>query len=275
VGTRTVEFGSIPKVMGILNVTPDSFSDGGQWLALEAAVERGRTLAAEGADILDIGGESTRPGSEPVSLDEELRRVIPVVERLSKATSALISVDTSKAAVAREALAAGASIVNDVTGIAGDPGMVDVCSASSCGLVVMHMQGTPRTMQHNPQYHDVVSEVRDYLTGRLLALQRAGISAERVVVDPGIGFGKTAAHNLELLRNIPALHELGRPVLIGHSRKRFLEKVLGRPLDERLAGSIGVAVAVAQLGAEIVRVHDVRAVRDALFAWQAITGPAG
>jgi dihydropteroate synthase len=259
--------------MGILNVTPDSFSDGGQWATVDAAVERGLELVAEGADILDVGGESTRPGSDPVPADEELRRVIPVIERLSKRTAIALSVDTSKAEVAQRALEAGAAIVNDISGLGGDPDMAGVCAASDCGIVLMHMQGTPQTMQRDPQYEDVVREVRDYLARRLEDLAGRGIAPERIVLDPGVGFGKTAAHNLELLQNVAEFHALGRPVLIGHSRKKFLQKVLGRPVEERLAGTIGVAIAVAALGAEILRVHDVQAVRDALVAWQAVRRP--
>ncbi|MBX3442290.1 MAG: dihydropteroate synthase [Planctomyces sp.] len=259
--------------MGIVNVTPDSFSDGGRWLAVDAAIDHALRLVDDGADVLDIGGESTRPGAAPVDMDEECRRILPVVERLAGRTSVPISIDTTKGEVARRALGAGARIVNDISGLAADPEMPRVCARADCGVIAMHMQGTPQTMQLNPSYGDVVREVRDYLCGRLEVLTAAGISAERIVLDPGVGFGKTALHNLQLLRNLRSLHELGRPILIGHSRKRFLEKVLGRPLEERLAGTIGVAIAVAQQGAELIRVHDVRAVIDGLAAWRAIQGP--
>jgi dihydropteroate synthase len=259
-----------PRLMGIVNVTPDSFSDGGRWDQTDAAVEQALSLVEQGADLLDVGGESTRPGSLPVSEAEELRRVLPVIERIAAKCSVPVSIDTSKATVARHALQAGARIVNDVTALVGDPDMPDVCAASDCGVVIMHMQGTPQTMQTDPRYGDVVGEVTSFLGRRLAELQRRGIDPDRVVVDPGIGFGKTAAHNLELLRGIPALHELGRPVLIGHSRKGFLKKLLGRPVEERLAGTIGVSIAVAERGAELIRVHDVQAVRDALAAWAII-----
>lgn len=268
---RDVSFGNLPLLMGIVNVTPDSFSDGGLWLDPTKAVEHALQLVEDGADILDIGGESTRPGSEAVSLEEELRRVVPVVEQLRARTERLISVDTQKAEVARQALAVGADIINDVSGCAADPQMIPVCAASDCGVMIMHMQGTPQTMQLNPHYEDVVREVREELASGLAKLEAAGIDRCRVVVDPGIGFGKTAQHNVDLLTNIAELRTLERPVLIGHSRKRFLSKVLGRPLEERLAGTLGVSIAVASLGADIVRVHDVRETRDALLAWQAIT----
>jgi dihydropteroate synthase len=257
--------------MGILNVTPDSFSDGGDWNSIDLAIKQGLALVEQGADILDIGGESTRPGAEPVSLEEERRRVIPVIEQLTRKCNVPISVDTSKSEIAERALAAGAQIVNDITGLTGDPEMPAVCAASSCGVIAMHMQGTPQTMQVNPHYDDVVREVPEYLGQRLAALAAAGIAADRVVLDPGIGFGKTARHNLSLLADLKSLHQLGRPLLIGHSRKRFLQKLIQRPIDERLAGTIGVAIAVAEQGAEIIRVHDVGAVRAALTAWQTVS----
>lgn len=264
--------GEMPWIMGIVNVTPDSFSDGGSFLDSERAVEHAQSLIEQGADILDVGGESTRPGAEAVSEAEELRRVIPVIERLASITQIPISIDTTKATVAREALAAGASIVNDVSALTLDPQMVKVCSDSDCGVIAMHMRGTPRTMQDNPQYTDVVSEIVDYLKQRLDSLADQGIDPNRVSLDPGIGFGKTAAHNVEILSNIAAFRALGRPVLIGHSRKRFLKKLIGREIDERTAGTIGVAIALAQQHTDIIRVHDVRAVKDAITAWQAIGG---
>jgi len=269
-GRREVRFGDLPLLMGIVNVTPDSFSDGGLWLDSQQALEHALQLEADGADILDIGGESTRPGSHAVALADELRRVIPVIERLRSQTKRLISVDTKKAEVARQALAVGADIINDISALTADPQMIDVCAESICGVMIMHMQGTPETMQLDPHYGDVVSDVRDMLAGRLNDLQAAGIDARRVVIDPGIGFGKTAQHNVDLLANIAALKSLERPVLIGHSRKRFLSKVLGRPVEERLAGTLGVALAVAELGADIIRVHDVQETRDALLGWHAI-----
>lgn len=259
-----------PRLMGILNVTPDSFSDGGQWIAVESAVEHALKLIEDGAQILDIGGESTRPGSQPVPGDEQVRRVVPVIERLASLTQTPISIDTSNADVARRSLEAGAVVVNDITALTGDAEMPAVCAESRCGIIAMHMQGTPQTMQIDPRYDDVVSEVSHYLAQRIEALETQGITRERIVIDPGIGFGKTAQHNVELLANVQALHQLGRPVLIGHSRKGFLKKVLQRPVEERLAGTIGVAIAVAQLGADLIRVHDVAAVRDAIVAWRTI-----
>jgi len=269
-GDRHYELGRLPLLMGIVNVTPDSFSDGGQFLDSEAAVAHALGLEAAGADLLDVGGESTRPQSEPVSREEELRRVIPVVARLVRETSVPISIDTTKAEVARQALEAGATIVNDVSGLTFDPQMPAVCGEAGAGVVCMHIQGTPQTMQEDPQYGDVVQDIRDHLNRRLADLQEQGIAAERIVIDPGIGFGKTAAHNLEILSSIRRLRELRRPVLIGHSRKRFLGKVLGRPVEERNSGSLGVAIAAAMQGADILRVHDVGATRDALLAWQTI-----
>jgi dihydropteroate synthase len=265
-------FGTFPRLMGIVNATPDSFSDGGLFLDPRAALQHALKLVEEGADILDVGGESTRPGATPIPVDEELRRVIPLIERLAASTRIPISIDTMKARVAREALAAGATIVNDVSALLFDEQMTDVCAESGCGVIVMHMQGTPQTMQHSPHYENVVEEVREFLAARLAALSDAGIAPERIVLDPGIGFGKTAAHNLDLLRNIDRLRSLDRPVLIGHSRKRFLGKLLGKAIDERTAGTIGVSIALAQQHADILRVHDVAAVKDALRAWQALSG---
>lgn len=269
-GRRTVTLGDFPQLMGIVNVTPDSFSDGGRWLDANSAVEHALRLADDGADILDIGGESTRPGSECVPLVEELRRVLAVIDRLRPQTDKLISIDTTKAEVARQAIAAGADIVNDISGLTFDRQMIEVCARAGCGVVCMHLQGTPQTMQTEPHYDDCVTEVVAYLERRLSSLEAAGIPRERVVTDPGIGFGKTAQHNLELLSSIERLRSLGRPVLIGHSRKGFLAKILGRPIEERSAGTLGVAIAVAAQGADILRVHDVRETRDALLAWHAI-----
>lgn len=270
-GTHRWELGRFPLLMGIVNVTPDSFSDGGKFLNRDAAVQHALQLAADGADILDIGGESTRPGAANVSVDEELQRVVPVIERLRSQTDKLISIDTTKAAVARQALAAGADIVNDISGLTFDAEMIPVCAASDCGIIAMHIQGTPKTMQLNPTYEDVVAEVSQFLKDRLAAMQAAGIAQERVAFDPGIGFGKTAQHNVQLLANVNHLRSSGRPVLIGHSRKRFMSKVLGRPVDELSAGTLGVAIAVAAQGADIIRVHEVRETRDALLAWHTIT----
>ncbi len=260
----------IPRVFGIVNVTPDSFSDGGQFLDPARGVDRALQLAAEGAEILDIGGESTRPGAIPVSEADEIRRVVPVIERLAAQTTVPISIDTSKSAVAREALAAGAVIVNDISGLTFDPRMTDLCADSDCGIVVMHIQGTPQTMQIDPRYGNVVEEVAELLEQRVAFLASGGIAAERVLVDPGIGFGKTPQHNVALLTQLNRFQQTGRPVLIGHSRKRFIAKIVGHPLDERDAGTIGVSLAVAQLGADYLRVHDVRQTCDALKAWSAV-----
>ena len=268
------ELGQVPLIMGIVNVTPDSFSDGGQFLAQQAAVDHAMKLTTVGADILDVGGESTRPGANEVSLDEELRRVIPVIEQLVKLTTVPISVDTSKAEVARHALRAGACIVNDISGLLFDPDMIEVCRESRCGVSVMHIQGTPRTMQAEPHYDDVVGEICEYFAERLATLEQAGIAPERIVLDPGIGFGKTAQHNLEILSNISAFQALGRPVLIGHSRKRFLKKLIQREVDERLFGTVGVTLALARQHVDLVRVHDVAANRDALAAYQAVCEPS-
>jgi len=272
VGGRTLETGDFPLLMGIVNITPDSFSDGGQFIERNAAVDHALQLAEEGADILDVGGESTRPGSDPVSADEELRRVVGVIEVLRTRTDRLISIDTTKSEVARQALAAGADVVNDISGLTFDAAMLEVCADSDCGVICMHIRGTPQTMQDDPKYVDVVADVSAFLASQLNALESAGISRERIATDPGIGFGKTAQHNVDLLSNVDTLRSLGRPVLIGHSRKRFLSKVLGRPVEERMFGTIGVAISVAAQGADMIRVHDVRETRDALLAWH-VTRP--
>ncbi|RLS51138.1 MAG: dihydropteroate synthase [Planctomycetota bacterium] len=256
--------------MGILNVTPDSFSDGGRYQDVAAAVGQGLQLAADGAAVIDIGGESTRPGAEPVSADNELRRVIPVIAALRQQSTIPISIDTMKASVAREALAAGANIVNDVSGLTFDRKMPETCAASDCGVIVMHMQGSPQTMQANPHYIDVVTEIRQFFDHQLHQLAAAGIEPHRVMLDPGIGFGKAARHNLQLMHSLKELRAAGRPLLIGHSRKRFLKHLLGRELDERSAGTLGVAIALAEQGVDLLRVHEVSPLRDALIAWQAI-----
>ena len=271
---RTLEVGRMPLLMGILNVTPDSFSDGGRFLAPEAAVEQGLRLAEEGADILDAGGESTRPGSLPVDAEEELRRVVPVVAALAEKSPAVVSIDTSKAIVAREAVAAGAEIINDVTALEGDPDMIRVALESAAGVCVMHMQGKPRVMQDKPTYEDVVEDVLGYLRRRRDALTTAGIPLDRIAVDPGIGFGKTVQHNLSLLRSVRRFHDLGCPVLVGHSRKRFIGAVLDDDECDRTAGTIGVALALARQGVQILRVHDVAPVRDSLLLYEASGGMA-
>ena len=269
-GAHRFVLGEFPLLMGIVNVTPDSFSDGGAYLSHDAAVRHALQLAEDGAGILDIGGESTRPGAAPVPVDEEMRRVVPVIERVAAQTEVLISVDTTKAEVARAALKAGAAIVNDISGLTFDPAMPAVCRDHEAGVVCMHIQGTPQTMQDHPHYEDVVRNIREYFVERLAALEGEGIPSERIVLDPGIGFGKTAEHNLEILSSVRAFRELGRPVLIGHSRKRFLKRILGRPLDEQSFGTVGVSLALALQSVDILRVHDVRATRDALLAFAAV-----
>jgi dihydropteroate synthase len=257
--------------MGVVNVTPDSFSDGGLYLDPEAAIAHGRELAAAGAEILDVGGESTRPGAEAVPEEEELRRVIPVIQGLV-GTQAQVSIDTSKATVAAAALDAGAAIVNDVTALRGDGEMASLCAAREATVVLMHMRGEPRTMQDDPRYDDVVAEVKAFLAERLEAATGAGIAEEKVWLDPGIGFGKTAAHNMELLRRLGELRDLGRPLVIGTSRKSFIGRVDGSAAGERLGGTIASSVLAAAEGAEVLRVHDVAEVRQALTVASAILG---
>jgi dihydropteroate synthase len=256
--------------MGIVNVTPDSFSDGGRFLRPDAAVAHSLALAGEGADILDVGGESTRPGAEPVSVEEELRRVLPVIEGIAEACASLptrpqISIDTSKAAVAAAALAAGASLVNDVSAFRADPEMAAVVADAESDCALMHMLGEPRTMQDDPRYGDVVAEVREFLEERLAFALDAGVARERIMLDPGIGFGKTEQHNLELLRRLDELVALGPPVLIGTSRKSFLGRIAGASQDpERLSGTIATNVLALERGARVFRVHDVGPLREAL-----------
>lgn len=259
------------KLMGVVNVTPDSFSDGGLYLDPEAAIAHGRELAAAGAEILDVGGESTRPGAEVVPAEEELRRVVPVIRGLRE-LDCHVSVDTSKATVAAAALDAGATIVNDVTALRGDPGMAALCAERGATVVLMHMRGDPRTMQDDPRYEDVVAEVKGFLAERLEMATAAGIAAERVWLDPGIGFGKTAAHNMELLRRLGELRELGRPLVVGTSRKSFIGRVDGSAAGERLGGTIASSVLAAAEGADVLRVHDVAEMRQALAVAMAILG---
>jgi dihydropteroate synthase len=257
--------------MGVVNVTPDSFSDGGLYLDPEAAVAHGRELIEDGAKILDVGGESTRPGAQPVDEAEELARVVPVVEGLTGLV-AEVSIDTSKAAVAAAALGAGAGIVNDVTALRGDPEMPSVCAERGATVVLMHMLGDPRTMQDDPRYDDVIDDVKAFLAERLEAAVAAGIAEGRVWLDPGIGFGKTAAHNMELLRRLGELRNLGRPLVVGTSRKSFIGKVDGSAAGDRLGGTIASSVIAAAEGAEVLRVHDVAEVRQALAVAAAILG---
>jgi dihydropteroate synthase len=261
-----------PKVMGIVNLTPDSFSDGGQFLGLEKAKAHALELLAEGADLLDLGGESSRPGAEIVPLDEELRRLIPPLEAIVEAVNVPISVDTVKAEVARRALALGASIVNDITALSGDPEMVKVVAESGAGVVLMHMAGTPQTMQDNPQYGNVVEEVRDDLARRIDWAEARGVPRSRIAIDPGIGFGKTGEHNRTLLRNLSRFANLGCVVLIGTSRKRFLGPLTNRPMTERLTASVVSALAALVSGARVARVHDVGPMVDAVRVWDALRG---
>jgi len=252
-----------PVLMGVINVTPDSFSDGGEWLDPAAAATHGRALVAQGAAILDTGGESTRPGAEPVDEAEELARVVPVLELLA-GVDARLSIDTSKATVAAAALDAGASIVNDVTALRGDPAMAALIAERRCDCCLMHMLGEPRTMQSDPRYDDVVDDVKAFLAQRLQFALAQGIAAERIWLDPGIGFGKTVEHNLELLRRLDELLELGRPIVIGTSRKSFIGRITGREAHERVPGTIATNVLALARGASIFRVHDVAEARDAL-----------
>jgi dihydropteroate synthase len=270
---RTLDL-SRPVVMGVLNVTPDSFSDGGRFLSPEAAVAQGVRMAAEGAALIDVGGESTRPGADPVSEPEELQRVIPVIERLRAATDAVISIDTSKPAVIRAAAAAGAGLVNDVRALR-EPGAIEAAAASGCAVCLMHMQGEPRTMQHAPRYQDVVGEVRAFLAARAAACREAGIGAARLVVDPGFGFGKNTEHNLTLLSRLAELAADGLPVLVGLSRKSMLGTLTGRQPGERVAGSVALAVIAALNGARVVRAHDVAPTVDALKVLGAVEEARG
>jgi dihydropteroate synthase len=252
-------------VMGVVNVTPDSFSDGGLYIDAGAAIAHALELQAEGASILDIGGESTRPGAEPVSASAELERVVPVIAGLhDRGVAAQMSIDTSKAAVAAAALDAGATLVNDVTALRGDPEMAGLVAARGAQCCLMHMLGEPRTMQDDPRYGDVVAEVKAFLEERMAFAAAAGVAEEKILLDPGIGFGKTAEHNLELLARIDEIVALGRPVVIGTSRKSFLGKITGRPVDDRLAATITTNVLAYERGARVFRVHDVAPVRDAL-----------
>lgn len=261
--------------MGILNVTPDSFSDGGQFVATSAAIEQGLRLAAEGADILDIGGESTRPYSDLIDARTELERVLPVIESLMPHLLIPLSIDTTKAEVAEQAVAAGAEIINDISGLEADPRMLEVARSLQTGVCAMHMQGTPQTMQDRPTYDDVVEEVLAYLRTRRDLLVAAGIDAQRIALDPGIGFGKTHQHNLTLLAHAWRFHELGCPLLLGPSRKSFIAKVIGDKEADRTAGTAGVCASLAAQQVQIVRVHDVAAVRQALQMFEATGGIDG
>lgn len=257
-------------IMGVINITPDSFSDGGIFFDKERAVERCMELMTEGADIIDIGGESTRPGSDPVSADEEIRRVVPVISELRKKSEILISVDTSKAEVAREALDVGADIINDISSFRFDAEMPDLAAQKNAGICLMHMKGMPKTMQDSPCYDDVLGEVKSFLKERIEFAEARGIKAERIIIDPGIGFGKRFEDNLTLINNLAFFEALNRPILIGASRKSFIGQILNLPPEERLEGTIAAAVLSIVRGASILRVHDISAVRRAVLVAEAI-----
>ena len=254
---------TVPKVMGVLNVTPDSFADGGRYLGIGQALEHAQAMVESGAVIIDVGGESTRPGAALVSVEEELRRVIPVVEQLARSGRAIVSVDTSTPEVMRAAVVAGATLINDVRALR-RAGALAAVAATGVAVCVMHMQGEPQTMQRRPEYTDVVAEVKDYLRDRVAACEAAGIGRDRIAIDPGFGFGKSVAHNLALVRELPVLVSLGLPVVIGMSRKSTIAAITGRPDADRLAGSLALAVAAVQRGAHIIRAHDVAETVDAL-----------
>ena len=256
--------------MGVLNVTPDSFSDGGQYRQVNAAVDHGLRMVEEGAAIIDVGGESTRPGADPVDAEEEIRRVVPVIEKLRAQTDAVISVDTSKPQVMRAAAAAGAGLINDVRALS-EKGALEAAVASECAVCLMHMQGDPRSMQLAPHYDDVVSEVKAFLEQRVHSCRAAGMAADRMVIDPGFGFGKTLEHNLQLLRHLGQLG-IGLPIMVGLSRKSIVGRLTGRPAGERVYGSVALAVISVMNGARIVRVHDVGATVDALKTVTAVLG---
>lgn len=272
--TQTLVFGKLPLLMGIVNVTPDSFSDGGKFHGTSSAIDQALRLIDEGASIVDVGGESTRPYATPVTAQEELARVLPVIEGVRKHVRTPISIDTFKPLVAREALAAGCEIINDVTGLA-NAEMCALAVETGAGVCAMHMQGTPQTMQDDPQYHDVVSEIEHYLALRRDALLSAGLLPQRICLDPGIGFGKTHQHNLTLLANCWQYHALGCPLLVGHSRKGFIGKVLGNKEAPRVQGTVGAALSLAAQGIQVLRVHDVRDVREALLLFAAAGGIDG
>jgi dihydropteroate synthase len=258
--------------MGIVNVTPDSFSDGGEFLDAQRAIAHGRRLAAEGADVLDVGGESTRPGAEGVTAEEELARVAPVVEALARDGGMAVSVDTSKLAVAESALSLGAAMVNDVTALRAEPDLAALCAQRRCDVVLMHMLGDPRTMQANPVYEDVVDDIKAFLAERIEFAISQGIEEKRIWVDPGIGFGKTVEHNLEIHRRLGELAELGRPIAFGSSRKTFIGKLTGAAVDQRLGGTIASNVIARVNGASMLRVHDVAPIRQGVTVADAVIG---
>ncbi|MXV84418.1 dihydropteroate synthase [Candidatus Poribacteria bacterium] len=268
---KSLTLGLHTHVMGILNVTPDSFSDGGCYLDVEQAVTHAELMVAEGATLIDIGGESSRPGASPVSTNEELTRILPVIRVIADTVDVLLSVDTYKAEVARRALEAGAHLINDITALRGDPTMAAVVSEMEAGLILMHMKGTPRTMQHAPEYNDIVSEICDSLQKSIETAESEGITPDRIIIDPGIGFGKTTKHNLEILKRLSAFRRLHKPLLIGTSRKSFIGNILNLPVTERVEGTTATVCWAIAHGADIVRVHDVKAnvraaqITDALY----------
>ena len=270
--TQTLHFGRRPLLMGIVNVTPDSFSDGGKYFSVQAACEHACQLVEDGADLLDIGGESSRPYADRISPEEELHRLLPVLADIARHTNVPISIDTSKSTVARAAIATGAEIINDITALESDPDMLALAIETRAGICAMHMQGTPQTMQDDPQYDAVIEDIHTYLGQRRDTLVQAGIASQRICLDPGIGFGKTHAHNLTLMANCWRVHSLGCPLLAGHSRKGFLGKLLGDKLRDRTSVSVGAALALAAQGVQILRVHDVRPTREALLAFEASGG---
>jgi len=258
IGQRVLDLSSRTHLMGVLNVTPDSFSDGGKFFKLEEAIKQGLKLAEEGADMIDVGGESTRPGSEPVTIQEELHRVIPVIEELTKLIQVPISIDTYKSRVAKEALDSGASMVNDISGLRFDQGMKKVIAEYDVPVVLMHVQGTPKNMQENPKYENLFEDIKSYLNQSISMAEEAGIGEDKIIIDPGIGFGKTLDDNLRILKNLVEFKSLGKPVMIGVSRKSFIGKILDLPTDERLEGSLASMAIAIMNGANILRVHDVK-----------------
>lgn len=267
--SKSLVFGPLPAIMGIVNVTPDSFSDGGSYFAAQQAIDHALRLEDAGADILDIGGESTRPYSAPVTESEEIRRIVPVLAGLTHRVQCPISIDTSKSQVAAAAIALGAECINDVTGLEGDPDMLPLAASSGVGVCAMHMQGRPQTMQDAPTYQDVVQEIYQYLRTRRSALLAGGIAPERICLDPGIGFGKTHAHNLELIRSCVQFLELDSPILVGHSRKGFIGQIIGDKQLPRDAGTLGISLALARQGIQVLRVHEVAMTRQALLCFAA------
>ncbi len=273
--TRVLQFDRRPLLMGIVNVTPDSFSDGGKFFSVDDAIQHAMQLATDGANILDIGGESTRPYSDPITTQQELDRVIPVVEALASRVDLPVSIDTTKSQVAKAAIEAGAEIINDITALEGDPAMPALAAKTKAAVCAMHMQGSPQTMQDNPRYNNVVEDIFRYLEQRRDALIEMGIAPDRICLDPGIGFGKTHQHNLTLMANCRRFHALGCPLLVGHSRKGFLAKILADSTADRTFATIGSALSLAAQGVQIIRIHDVRPVREALLAFEATGGIDG